>query len=345
MKTNHSAFSYLKWLALVMVLLLAGGLGFVYEVLPGKVAQSIVAKSQVHQPITETPKDYGLNHYEDVSFTTSDGITLSGWWIPIPKSRKTLGTILLSHGVFKNRQQVLSRAAFLSHLGYQTLLFDQRGEGLSGNSPVSGGLLEAGDYLAAEAYLESRHALRKPVVFFGFSLGAMSALRAAVKAPQVDAVIADSPLANIESYVSRRTMGGTFSSMPGFLPRVLEAYDLLTGLSLRVEDLDLMPVVAQLGEIPVLYITGENDNLAKPEEVRQLFEHTSSHHRRLIYIPDAGHEETYKKYPVIYEKVVTEFLTDLRNGFPKPDDGTGLSGGTEEKKVSKDPKDPSADLN
>ncbi len=351
MKKNHSPLSTLKWVILLMLALLAGGLGFIYEILPGKVARSIAAKSLVRKALTETPKDYGLDHYEDVSFTTSDGITLSGWWIPVPASQKPLGTVLLSHGVFKNREQVLSRAAFLFRLGYQTLLFDQRGEGLSGNSPVSGGLLEAGDYLAAEAYLDSRHALRKPVVFFGFSLGAISALRAAVKAPEVEAVIADSPLANIKSYVSRRTMGGTFSSMPGFLDRCLAAYDLITGLTLTPGDLDLMPVVGQLHETPVLYITGENDDLAKPEEVRKLFENTSSHHRRLVYIPEAGHEETYKKYPVIYEKVVTEFLTDLRNGFPKPDDGMGLPSGAGKKKGSKakhhskHPKDPLSDQN
>jgi pimeloyl-ACP methyl ester carboxylesterase len=151
----------------------------------------------------------------------------------------------------------------------------------------------------------------------------------------VDGVIADSPLANIKSYVSRRSMGGAFSSMPGFLHCVLEDYDRLSGLTLKEEDLDLMPVVQKLGETPVLYITGENDDLAKPDEVRKLFEKTSSHHRRLVYIPDAGHEETYKKFPVIYEKVVRDFLADLRNGFPQPDDENGVPGGKEKKKFSK----------
>jgi hypothetical protein len=37
-------------------------------------------------------------------------------------------------------------------------------------------------------------------------------------------------------------------------------------------------------------------------------------------MPDSGHEETYKKFPVIYEKMIREFLEDLRNGFPKPED-------------------------
>ena len=304
----------------VLALAAAGGLYFIYAVVPPKVAQSIVAKGQVRQPLTESPKDYGVKDYRDVSFVTDDGVTLAGWWLPVKRPAKPIGTVLLTHGVFKNRQQVLSRALFCSKLGYQALLFDMRGMGQSGNSAVSGGLLEAGDYLAAEKYLESRHQLVKPVIFFGFSLGSMAALRAGVKSPDVDAVIADSPLANLKSYVSRRTMGGNFASLPGFLNACLKNYDLLTGLHLTENDMDLTPVVEQLKQPAVLYITGESDDLAKSKEVQQLFSHTPSPHRRLVYIPDSGHEETFKKFPLIYEKEVRDFLTDLKNGFPKPEE-------------------------
>ena len=304
-------------LLVILTVAVAGGLYFIYAVVPQKVAQSIVAKGQVRQPLTESPKDYGVKDYEDVSFVTSDGVTLSGWWLPVKRPLKPLGTVLLTHGVFKNRQQVLTRALFLSKLGYQSLLFDMRGMGQSGNSAVSGGLLEAGDYLAAEKYLEGRHELKKPVVFFGFSLGSMAALRAAAKATVIDAVIADSPLANLKSYVSRRTMGGQFASLPGFLNNCLKDYDQLTGLHLTENDMDLTPIVEQLSQPAVLYITGESDDLAKSKEVQELFSHTPSHHRRLVYIPDSGHEETFKKFPLIYEKEVRDFLTDLKNGFPK----------------------------
>lgn len=306
----------LKIFSAALVVLLASGLYVIYNVLPEKVAEGIVTKAQVRQPLTETPADYGIKGYKDVSFTTSDGVTLSGWWLPGKSSTKPMGTFLLTHGVFKNRQQVLSRAVFLHKLGYQVLLFDLRGHGLSGSSPVSGGLLEAQDYLAGEKYLEGRGWLKRPVLFFGFSFGAISALRAGVEASPLDAIIADSPLANIKSYVSRRTVGGDFSELPGFLPACLADYDRLTGLSLSEKDLDLVPAVQKLKNAPVLYITGEKDDLAKPEEVRRLFDNTPAPHRRLAYIPDAGHEETYKKYPVIYEKVLKEFLTDLGNGFP-----------------------------
>lgn len=320
MNQNNSKKTNIPWLKIalaLLILLVAGGTYVIYNVLPEKVAQGIVAKAQVRCPLTESPKDYGITVYQDVSFTTSDGVSLVGWWLPV--KGKPAGTVILAHGVFRNRQQMLGRAAFLWNMGYQALLFDTRGEGQSGPSPVSGGLLEANDFLAAESFLESKHQLKKPVVFFGFSMGAMSALRAAVKAPEVEAVIADSPLANIRSYVSRRTIGGKFTSLPGFLTQCLKDYDRLTGLALTEKDLDLLPVVEQLKDSPVLYLTGQGDDLAKSDEVQQLFQHTPAPHRRLAFLPEAGHEETFQKYPMIYEKLVKEFLADLKNGFPQTD--------------------------
>jgi alpha-beta hydrolase superfamily lysophospholipase len=316
-KAKPSQNSLPRILTVLCLFSAAAFLYFAYGYLPEKVAGSIVARSRIRQPLTTTPRAAGFA-YRDVSFKTQDGISISGWWLPPAKGQVPRGTVLMSHGIFKNREQVLTRAEFLSSKGYQVLLFDHRGNGLSGEAPTSGGVLEAGDYLASVEYLKSEHWLKKPLIFFGFSMGAMSALRAVNQDPKVDAVIADSPLPNVKAYVSRRTIGGSFTGLPGFLKVCLRDYDRLTGLSLTVRDLDLTGVVQQLHEKPVLYITGEKDDLAKPEEVRNLFNATDSHHRRLVYIPEAGHEETYLKFPLIYEKAIASFLSDLRAGFPQP---------------------------
>jgi alpha-beta hydrolase superfamily lysophospholipase len=300
---------------IVLALAVSGFLYFSYFLLPEKVAESITAKAKIRLPLTSTPKDDGFS-YQDVSFATSDGVTLSGWWISA-KSHKPLGTVILSHGVFKNRGQVLSRAEFLVKAGYQVLLFDHRGEGQSGESPVSGGVLEAGDYLAAVNYLKTSRHLARPVAFLGFSLGAISAIRAAPQCSDVDAVIADSPLPNVKAYVSRRGMGGAFAQLPGFFSRCLTDYDQLTGLTLKPSDLNLEPIVRQFNEKPILYITGEADDLARSEDVRKLFAETQSQHRSLVYIPGAGHEQTYSLYPMIYEQAVKSFLTEVKEKFPE----------------------------
>src|SRR5579885_1966031 len=118
----------LKTTGALLALLLAGGLYFIYGVLPQKVAQGIAAKAQVRCALTKTPKDDGFA-YSDVAFPTADGVTLSGWWMPAASKGKVLGTILLSHGAFHNREQVLGRAEFIMKEGYQVLLFDLGGGG------------------------------------------------------------------------------------------------------------------------------------------------------------------------------------------------------------------------
>lgn len=315
---NRKSFLWLIGVSALVAVLLACGLYFIYGILPGKVAQTIMAKAMVHKPLAKTPKDDGYN-YKDVSFTADGGVTLSGWWMPPVGKKKPVGTVILSHGFTKNREQVLDRAEFLVQTGYQVLLFDHRGHGMSGPSPVSGGLLESKDYLAAIQYTEKQRTFRKPLVLFGFSLGAMSALRAAVEVPETAAVIADSPLANVKGYVSRRTIGRYFTRLPFFLSRCLSEYDRLTGLSLTEKDMDLIPVVQQL-KVPVLYLTGEKDDLAWSEDVRRLFAATQSSQRRLVYIQSAGHEQTYSEDPLTYTRMVLNFLRDMQAGFPADKD-------------------------
>lgn len=318
MKRNGGNAKIWIWTAILAVLLLAAGLFVIYGFLPGQVAQGIVSKASVHKPLDKTPRDDGYG-YKDVSFVTDDGVTLAGWWMAPPAHKKVLGTVLLSHGFTKNRDQVLERAEFLAQVGYQVLLFDHRGHGQSGNAPVSGGYLEAKDYVAAFRYIQDFHLLHRPLILFGFSLGAMSALRAAVDIPETSAVIADSPLANVNGYVSSRTIGRYFTKMPYFLSLCLSSYDRLTGLSLTEKDLDLISVVQRLN-VPVLYLTGENDDLAHSEDVRRLFAATQSNQRRLVYIQGASHEQTYTEDPLTYTRMVLKFLKDLQDGFPEEKD-------------------------
>ena len=302
---------------LAMVVLLAIAFFLIYEIIPGKVAEGIVQAGQNRHAPMKNPGQYGLK-YENVEFKTKDGISLKGWWIP-STLKKPLGTVILTHGVFHNRDQILTRAVFLEEAGYQVLAFDLRGQGESGPSPLTGGLKESEDFGAAADFLAKKQWVRKPLIFYGFSLGAICALRAGAIHP-VDAVIADSPLPNIKSYVSRRTIGAPFSQMPGFLAKCLQAYDRAANLNLEMKDLDLGPVMTRITSVPILLFSGEMDDLARSPEVQRLFDLCPAPHRLLVYIPEAGHEQTYSQYPVIYEKAVLDFLKNVKEGFPEDED-------------------------
>jgi len=116
--------------------------------------------------IIANPTRIGLQ-FEDLHLETSDGVSLHGWYVPAVQPH---GTVLFLHGNAGNISYRLDSVLMLHRLGYDTLIFDYRGYGLS-----SGKVTEQGTYLDAEAawrYLvEQRHFPSCRIVLFGESLG------------------------------------------------------------------------------------------------------------------------------------------------------------------------------
>src|SRR5258708_38605032 len=101
MQSSKKSPKVLKVLLAVLALFLAGGLYFIYFVVPEKVAQTIMSKAPIHKPLSLTPKGYGLT-YRDVSYTGKGVILWGGWF---PGSQKRLSTVVVSHRVFTNSGQ------------------------------------------------------------------------------------------------------------------------------------------------------------------------------------------------------------------------------------------------
>ncbi|MEM9051330.1 MAG: alpha/beta hydrolase [Bacteroidota bacterium] len=124
-------------------------------------------------PVFETPDQFQLD-YEDVTFKTEDGVTLSGWLV----KGGTDKVIIQSHfgvqcsrcgftqkgkGMMKNVLwtsdiHFLDQAKYLVDAGYSVFMYDMRNHGNSEqNGYVSWGLEERRDVLAAVKYV-SEHA-------------------------------------------------------------------------------------------------------------------------------------------------------------------------------------------
>ncbi len=160
---------------------------------------------------TITPKDMGLN-YEEVSFTTADGIKLAGWFIPlevrakgtadatgvlpltgfIPSSAKT---IILLHGYPADKGNILPAFSFLNK-NYNLLLFDFRYLGQSEGNYTTAGAKEVEDLLAAIRFLKTKDI--NQVGVWGFSMGGAVALMTAPIAPEIKAIVAESSYASLD---------------------------------------------------------------------------------------------------------------------------------------------------
>ena len=134
------------------------------------------AYSKTYRPSREmrfSPRYLGLP-FEDVWFSSSDGVSLHGWWLPAGDAK---GSILFCHGNAGNIGDRIWIAALLQKMGLNVFLFDYRGYGRSLGHPSEKGLY--GDALAAYDAITTKTNL--PIFAYGHSLGGAVAVDLATK--------------------------------------------------------------------------------------------------------------------------------------------------------------------
>jgi uncharacterized protein len=113
-----------------------------------------------------TPEHAGIA-YEPVTFSSADGVALTGWFIP---SARAQGTILFCHGNGGNISFLLETVKLFHDLDWNLLVFDYRGYGASEGTPTEEGTYQDGE--AAWRYLVGARGIAPgTIVIMGRSLG------------------------------------------------------------------------------------------------------------------------------------------------------------------------------
>jgi uncharacterized protein len=122
--------------------------------------------------------------YEDVSFTTGDGLRLVGWYVPSKN-----GAVIIA---FPGRKGPQKPARMLARHGYGVLLFDRRGEGESHGDPNLLGWQGTRDIEAAVAYLKTRPEVdAERIGGLGLSVGGEMMLQEAAETDGLKAVVSE----------------------------------------------------------------------------------------------------------------------------------------------------------
>lgn len=250
---------------------------------------------------TATPADRGLE-YVDASFVTSDGVTLSGWYVP---SRNGAAVALL-HGSSSTRSSVLDQAVVLARHGYGVLLFDARGHGRSGGQAMDFGWYGDEDLGAAVSYLASRSDVDPARIgAVGMSMGGEEAVGAMAGDSRLRAVVGEG--------VTNRVAAdkGWLSGAYGVRGWLTEQADRATyALADVLTDADppgsLRDAVRAAAPRPVLLIAaGEVADEAKADASIQS---ASPDTVEVWIVPGSGHTGGLHTQPAEWESRVTSFL-------------------------------------
>ena len=132
-----------------------------------------------------------ISENDDGSFHGSFVLKFS--WNPNePPDVESLGTVVLLHGHTMSKEPMMTWASLFVDAGFDTVVPDLPGHGASVERPVTFGAVES---LAIRELVEKRKAqgTRQPIVLFGVSLGASTAVLAAADSEATSAVIGISP--------------------------------------------------------------------------------------------------------------------------------------------------------
>jgi pimeloyl-ACP methyl ester carboxylesterase len=261
---------------------------------------------QDKENMDKTPASFELAS-EDVAFKAGDGIELKGWWVPADDPR---GTAVLVHGLNRSRIEMVRKTPFLHAHGWNALLFDLRRHGESGGVATTFGYREKDDVRAAIAFARSRS--NAPVVVWGVSLGAASAVLAAAADPTVAGIVCDSTYRSLRDTVYHHF--GLFRNFRWWLaivPSWPVVDEILFWMGRRgdfdPDGVDIRAAASRLQGRPALFVANSEDR-RMPKEIAFELQQAAGEKAQVLIVPGKSHGGAWRDGTAAYEAAVTAVL-------------------------------------
>jgi pimeloyl-ACP methyl ester carboxylesterase len=205
---------------------------------------------------------------EKVSFTTADDVRLSGWFFTGTPPRNGI-TLLVLHGNFGNLPWHVDDVQFTRQRGFDVLLFNFRGFGMSEGRTKSESTMDR-DATAAFRYLTVKRAIDpRSIAIVGLSLGAPVAATLAAQSPcRAVALITTFASAKRQAQIHRP-----------WLPGIV--------LDFLSSPFDTVGTIGR-AKCPVLILHGADDRVVPLTEAKAVYNAARSP-KRLLVIPNARH--------------------------------------------------------
>ena len=257
-----------------------------------------IAYVVTHTARAEVPTpNLGAAH-EDISFTTSDGLRLQGWFVP---SRNGATVI-----AFPGRSGPQKQTRMLVRNGYGVLLFDRRGEGASEGDPNTFGWHGERDLYAAAAYLRSRPDVDPARIGgIGLSVGGEMLIRAAAGSSFFKAIVS-------EGASGQSLRDGLANGEEGFGELLADA-SITLATALFTNDLpppSLESEVPNIAPSAVFFVYGENGQGGTETKPNRGFYDAAREPKQIWEVPGGQHIAGITTRPQEYERRVVGFLDD-----------------------------------
>jgi hypothetical protein len=244
-----------------------------------------------------TPEKAHLE-FRDLTLTAADGTRLHAWWLPAKAGVPVKGTVLHLHGNGGNLPKHLGGSWWLPEEGYQVLLLDYRGYGLSQGEPSLPEVYQ--DIDAAFDWLNQAPEVQgKPLVVLGQSLGGALAVHYLAEHPQqrsrLKALVLDSTPASYRE-TAQHALNGPWFTWAFQLP-----------LSYLVPDADsAINSLPKLAGTPILLFQSLDDSIVPLSNGIRLYQ--AAPPPRVLQLTRGEHVQTF--FDETWRQVMVRYLED-----------------------------------
>lgn len=281
-----------------LVAVVAGALAVYVFLFPTSLA--IIQTHKYREPIGSPPSAA----YQTVSFASSDGLELSGWYHP----SRNRAAVIVVHGGGGDRTGAVRHAELLARHGFGALVYDSRGRGESEGSPVGFGWGWPKDVAGALAFLRERPDVDpERIGGLGLSRGADVLIQVAAEDRDLKAVVADGATGG--SFADYRNLGEEAEGAPFYLT-MYTAARVFSGSS---PGEPLKELVARISPTPLLLIS-TGGSLPAERDFNRIYAKAAREPVELWDLPEVNHTAAIRERPEEYQRRVVRFFDNALLG-------------------------------
>lgn len=247
-----------------------------------------------------TPWEFQAD-YEEIQLVSADGIAFGAWYFRQAGSPQT---IIVSGGHKGQRQAVLGICMALWRKGFNVLTYSYRGMPGSDRSTVTMGIREVNELQAVIAFARQRIKGAR-IGLLGYSMGAVVSLLGAAGEPGIEALVLDSPFADLRRLLREIIWKTAHLPGPPFIFVVGAWLRLRTGLHLA--DCSPQTVLSALEPRPLFFIHGGDDAMTSVQHSRHLYDAYRGP-REIWIVQGAPHTGAYFQDRELYVERVAGFF-------------------------------------
>ena len=259
--------------------------------------------------------EYELGHLKQYPFTREENLEIENehtvktfdgqelWVGFVPGNPENKHYVVLSHGYTSTRYGMYKYAVLWRKMGYNCVIYDNRGHGVNKPATITFGIRESKDLMAVIEDTYERYGRDIRIGLHGESMGAGLQLMALDYKPKVDFIVNDCGYSEILPVLRWKVQQGFH--FPGWLADWAEPFGkLIFGFSFK----DVRPIDRlKENEIPICFVHGTSDTFTAHWHSEKMYE-VNKGYKELHLFEGVDHADCVVDATERYRKMMQAFV-------------------------------------